>query len=987
MKFNQSKLSHSISWAIAVTAGVALAPHAFAQDEAKKEDAKQMTEVLVTGSKIKRADRETAQPVLTLTRDDIQKSGLASVGDILQKLSEAGPSLNRQFNNGGNGEVRIDLRNLGSARTLVLVNGHRWIPSAQALDGAVDLQSIPASMIESIEVLKDGASAIYGSDAIAGVVNVITRANYDGAEANAYFGQFDKGDGTTQEYGLTLGTSSDRGSVMTNIAYHKDDPVFAGDRAIAAVPTFGFDGGNTLAGASSTIPNGRFTVRGLTGTRTLISGTPGTTAANFRPFDGTVDGYNFAPFNYLVTPFERHSLFTQGRYDLFDNISFSGHALYTDGQSKRLLAAEPLVFGTIGSNVFRQAIAVPIASAYNPFGADVTAVQRRMVEVGERIADRRTQTYRAGGEFTGSFGVGDRLFDWNVGGSYTQTNIGINSTGNLNGLRIQSALGPSFRDAAGVARCGTATAVIAGCVPLNVFGGVGTITRDMVNYITFVGHDSFDYNVKNYFAGLSGDVVELPAGMLKFAVGYEYRKEQGKDSPDALVVAGITSGNARAPTQGSTGINEYYFELDAPILKDLPGAELLDLRLAGRHSKYDPINGSAIGSTNNFSAGFQWKPIHDLKLRGNFNQGFRAPSISDLYSGRADSFPQLQDPCSDTFLFTRNAAGVATAIPGTSTAYANCRAAGVPVAAAGSTTRGYQQPNSQIRITVGSNPFLTPEKAKTYTLGFIYNPEFLEGFDVAVDWYRIKITNAISSVGGGFILDQCYNRATPNAAACALITRDAAGNITDLIAAGLNIGGEKTEGVDLNFGYKLPEFDFGKFKARVDTSYVSKYDSQNLGATTFASLVGNYFDRNGYYRIKSNAAIDWSLGEWNASWRMRFISGLDESCSKVVNVTNNLGNPTLADALCGNVYRNGETNARPDTNAFAGIGSEHHIGSVTYHDLRVGYDAPWDATVSVGVNNAFKKDPPISYATFANSYDPAYDTPGRFWYVQYNQKF
>src|SRR5688500_12431782 len=257
MTLKTTKLRDAITFAIAVST-IAGTGTAFAQEAApaQEKEATTLDRIEVTGSRIKRADIETSQPIFSLSRDDIQAQGLTSLGDVIHNLTAQGSTLNPTMNNGGNGETRVSLRNLGSNRTLVLVNGRRWV-GGTGLGGAVDLNTIPTAAVERIEVLKDGASTIYGSDAIAGVVNVILRQNFEGAEVNAYLGQFDKGDGTRQSYDFTIGSASDRFSAMLGIGYVKEEPVMAGDREISAVPTFGSTPG---FGGSSTTPDGRFCI-------------------------------------------------------------------------------------------------------------------------------------------------------------------------------------------------------------------------------------------------------------------------------------------------------------------------------------------------------------------------------------------------------------------------------------------------------------------------------------------------------------------------------------------------------------------------------------------------------------------------------------------------------------------------------------------------------------------------------------------------------
>jgi len=288
----------------ALAAGLASTGAAFAQDQ--DEDKAELDRIEVTGSRIKRADIESASPVFVIQREEIERTGMTSVGDLLQDLPIAGAALNTQFNNGGNGETNLDLRNLGSNRLLVLVNGSRYTAN---LFGGVDLNNIPVAVIKRIEVLKDGASAIYGSDAISGVVNVITRDDFEGMQANAQIGQFESdNDGEIQAYDFSIGTTSDRGSVFFNASYTKQEPVNAGDRTISKEPLFG----TGVFSGSSTTPQGRFF--GFFTGLGFITTDPGTVVdgpEDFKPFVFLNDAFNFAPDNYLVTPYERTSVFSQ----------------------------------------------------------------------------------------------------------------------------------------------------------------------------------------------------------------------------------------------------------------------------------------------------------------------------------------------------------------------------------------------------------------------------------------------------------------------------------------------------------------------------------------------------------------------------------------------------------------------------------------------------------------------------------------------------
>ncbi len=970
MSFINNELSKAVRLALTLgaAAGMVASTAVIAQDE------QELDTITVVGSRIKRVDIETSQPVFTLEKEDIKATGLTSIGDVIQNITTNGSALNSTFNNGGNGETQVSLRNLGSNRTLVLVNGHRWV-SSTGLGGSVDLNTIPSAAVERIEVLKDGASSIYGSDAIAGVVNVILRTDYDGAEANLEVGEFEDGDGMRQSYDFTIGTSTEKGSLMFTAAYVQEDPVFAGDREISAEPQFG----TGVTFGSSTSPFGRFQVcrgtfdanlaacRNATNTGAGVQNqpnglpgqftyNPGQSGTNFRTFAIPGDFFNFAPLNYLLTPQERTSIFTSGSYNFSDNLRFTTMAVYNERKSEQLLAAIPIVLGTgPGAGAVARTLSISPQSFFNPFGLPVSRVQRRAVETGGRLFEQNVDSFAFNGTFEGSFDFFDRGFSWDAGYTYTDSEQNDTENGQFNLLNLRQAIGPSFRDAGGVLRCGTPASgstpasIISGCVPINLLGADGSLTPEALAFSTFTGHDSSGYEMVNYFANITGDVFELPAGPLAFAAGYEYRKEQGFDEPDAIVAGGNTTGNGRKGTAGGYSLDEYYLELNIPILKDVPFAQLLEISLASRYSDY-----SNFGDTTNNKAGFKWKPIDDLLFRGNYAEGFRAPAISELFQGVSDSFPRLSDPCSR--------APVGNLFAGLTLAQQQrCIAAGVPAG-------GYDQGNSQIRITVGGNQNLQPEFAINKTLGVVYSPGYVEGLDLSLDWWNIKIDGFIGGLGGQTIADQCIREG--NQGACGLITRGPDGSIIGLLSAGLNLGQIEVEGWDFTASYRLPEFSFGQFSLVWDNAYMSKYVVQAFEGDPEDNIVGEYFDRDNYWRLRSNFNLRWELGDWGASYGLRYYSRQDEEQCGVQGIS------AAFDLLCND----------PDGANGDGVLS-NQIGGTTYHDIQFSWNAPWNGKIAVGINNFTDKDPPVATETFANSFDPQYEVPGRFWYMQYSQRF
>ena len=921
---------------------------------AQEQEATTLDRVSVTGSRIKRVDLETSQPVFTMDREQIAAQGQTSIGDIIQNISVNGSSLNSSYNNGGNGENRVNLRNLGSSRTLVLVNGRRWV-GGTGLGGAVDLNTIPTAAVERIEVLKDGASTIYGSDAIAGVVNIILRQNFDGAEANAYFGQYDKGDGSRQSYDFTIGSAGERWHATLGVGYVKEDPVWAGNRKISAVPTYG---ALPNTGNSSTTPEGRFGYYGQVdvdedGKPVYASTLPDGSAGYFLTGDGgstwrpytSADSFNHAPGNLLLTPQERTSVFADAGFSITDNVRFKSTVTYNERKSEQILAAMPITLGRVAPGTNGANIVISADNIYNNTGRDIDYIQYRAMETGGRIYKQNVKTYGFNGGLEGDFEIGSRFWNWEAGmfyGKNDQTDI---TTGFFNISALRNALGPSFIDADGIARCGTSSSVIDGCVPMDMLSGAGSLTPDMIKYAGFTAHDVYGYEQKTYYGSIGGELFDLPGGALAFSLGLEHRNESGFDDPDALINSGDTTGNARTATSGGYSLDEAYLELAIPLLSGVTGAQLLDFSVATRFSDY-----SNFGDTTNSKFGFRWKPIHDLMVRGNWSQGFRAPSISELFSGVSDTFENVKDPCAGSVEGVANPASPASC-------------AGVP---------RYPQANSQIRTTVGGNTQLGPETSVSKTLGFVYSPSFVQGLDVSVDWWNIKIEDAIYAQTAQQMLNACYDKGVSSI--CSLITRDPTGQIANMQAVPNNVGTMEVEGWDVTFGYRLPETRFGSFNFVLDTTYTSSYTIEDP-VTEASNRVGNYLDRDNYWRIRSNALIAWQLGDFGANLAARYYSSQVEDCTGSNFTGGATGNFGL---LCSNPDKLG-VGGKPDP--------QNKIPSVTYTDLSGYWKTPWNGQITIGVNNAFDRDPPKAYTTFANSFDPQYEIPGRFFYMRYNQKF
>ncbi len=943
-----------LSMALCLGLGCALTtPAVFAQDDSVEE----LGKVQVTGSRIRQSQIEGIEPTQTISREDIDRSGLTSVGDILQQLTQSGSALNTRFNSSGNfgfpsngggigaGATQVDMRHLDPGRVLVLVDGLRWVAgsSASGVSNAVDMNTIPVGIIERIDILKDGASAIYGADAIAGVVNIITKKSMQGVEIRAYAGAFDEGDGETGSIDLTFGTQTDKIDLIFNVGYTDQKEVSAADRVLSAFPV-PFTG---VTRGSSGTPQGRFLLNDINGTTidcTLNAGVVGPinydsnspcNGDDYNTWDNG-DRFNFAPFNFYVTPSKRANVFGQVNVELTEDVSWFVKGVYNNRKSTNQAAPEPIFIGPFAeAGAIADNIVIDASNPYNPFGVNVFEdgfgfIGRRPLEAGPRVFNQDVDTVYFSTGLEGSFTAAERNWFWDVKGAYGQNQANQRKTGALNIARIATALGP-------VDVCNNTP----GCVPLNIFGGQGggegTITPEMLNYISFIQSDNSEQELTDFTANISGDLIELPAGPLSVAVGYEYRKKSGFFQPDAIVVAGESNGVPASPTSGEFSVDEFYAEFLIPALADVPGAELLDFSVAFRSSDY-----STSGSDTTSKFGFKYMPTQNLLLRGTFAEGLRAPSIGELFGSQARFDAQLNDPCN----FGGNGA------PG---------CAGVP--------SDYEQLNPQISTVTGGNPNLSPEEAETLTLGVVYSPAWADGtswsnsLDFEITYYDIEVDGAIQAVDAQLILDTCAQN--PADVLCSAFTRDSFGNIQDFSTQLTNIGSIETSGVDFNVSWTSPQYNWGFIQSTWNNSFVNEYTefnpSNNASGFIGRDLDGIEVSDSGIPNWNSNLYTTFNVRDWKITWGTRFIGGLTENCADFL----------IGQGLC--------------SDEAAGTNS---LGGTAYHDLQVIFPEWNTVQFELGVNNITDKQPPTCFSCSLNGYDPSnYDGEGQFGYVRATVKF
>ena len=703
-----SLLRDAIRTSLLAGATLAVSLPALAQD-APAGSATTLDRIEVTGSRIRQVDMETAQPVLTISRADIEGQGFRTVSDILQNMTAAGsPAISRSealASGEAVGGQYIDLRNLGANRTLVLVNGKRL---GITTDGLQDVASIPSVMVDRIEILKDGASSIYGSDAMSGVVNIITRKNFEGAELNAYNGQYGDGDGSKQSYDFIMGLTGDRGSLTVAAEYHKEEGVWARDRWFSRDSYPGFPqhslspvgqwgNYNINTGLIQRNPDGSPVLDDDGNTKPMDAewyapnrGGDALGGDAFHP-QTSDDMSNAAQQMHVLTPLERRSLYVNGQYDITDSVRVPTDIGYNNRVSNSQIAGYPLQSTAVGAPMSAD-------SYFNPLDDGRAVDWRRRGWENPRTTESELTTWRFTAGLDGAFQLGERYFDWDAGYLYNKNELTKISNGNFYIPNVRNAVGPSFMDGSGNVVCGTPGNVIAGCTPWNPFAGFGTgavansLDDEAVRDYLFKQEHAFgETETTSYFANIAGSLAALPAGDLGFAVGYEYRNEEGGFTPDAISQSGDSTNLAAGPTFGEYDVNEFYAELNIPVLADVAFAQELSFNVASRYSDF-----STFGDTTNSKFGFKWRPIDDVLVRGTWAEGFaRRPSPTCTAAARRPSPPASATPA------TRfgNAAGSARCPAG--------RGGELPPAGRGFVPTESPPPDP-VPFTSGSNPCCSP---------------------------------------------------------------------------------------------------------------------------------------------------------------------------------------------------------------------------------------------------------------------------------------
>ncbi len=929
------RFSATISALLAMVAGL-LPVSVFAQEGAVVE------EIVVTGSRLKRSDLNSISPITVLSEEDLKASGNLTLEDFLQDLPAAsgGADFGSTVNNGNPGLATVQLRGLGPNRTLVLLNGHR--PAQAGTDGIVDLNMIPTAIIERIDVLRDGASTVYGSDAIAGVVNIITKKDFEGFQLDLD-GQI-TGEGDGEQYGVsgTWGSNFDRGNIVLSAQYTRRDTIWQKDRSFSECPlTDGTGGLRTVCSGSGTTTPAQIVAD--TGSFVVDQGT-----GAVRPFDSNADAYNYAAASYMVTPQKVWSLYGSGNYMLVEDSNFTTVDAYIEGgftnrESEQLLAA----VGTFWSPN------VPADNPLNPFG-DVlcatnpnctgpqdVAIARRLAETGGRDFLQDASSWRFVTGLRGDFTNG---WSWDVSYNYADWTDSQRDGGRAVQPRIEAMLDPDLCAADPL------------CDPTQ--GGVGlwdafnrdSLTQAQQAYGTVAVNTIERSRMRVFQANFNGDFLgafETPGGEWSWAAGYERRSEKASSLPDGGSALGAVYSTPGNPTEGSYRVDEFYGELSMPLLADMTLIHQLTAEVSFRWSDYDFVS----DSSDNWKFAVEYAPIQDLRLRYTYSDGFRAPNLSERFLGQQQTAASYSDPCNlwDTI--------------GSATIQANCGPGGDNLPA------GFQANAPQATTIEGGNPDLEPETSESHTFGVVWTPTFLAGLSVTLDWYDITIDDAVGTAGTGNVITRCYNSPGFTDPLCALLLgpgfvgegasnqapdrRNAINQVTGIALTNQNLSSFETAGLDFTVDYSF-DTNIGNWLLRLTGTYIDKYNYLPFEGGEEEQLAGKFgidpYNKNAiaaFPELAMNVSATWTRDSWGGTIMFKWFDETEDG---------------FDGSACGNVC----------------VAKDR-----VYVDLQ-GYYTWNNHRFVLGARNLTDEDPPyMTNYDDMNTLHYSYETAGQYWYARW----
>ncbi len=764
---SRSKLASAIKFGLIASVSTT----AFTVSTSAVAEEAKVERIAVTGSRIQRQDMETASPVTVIDAATIKAEGFTSVDQMLQaQTSMAGAAVGSSTNNGADGVAQVDLRGMGSQRTLVLLNGRRMVNSGSGADSAVDLNSIPVAMIARVEILKDGASAVYGSDAIAGVVNIITKKDFEGFQIDVTGGMTDKSDGENGEISALYGFNTDTGNYTFGAAYSERRGVVQSDRDW------------TDPGASSFIPNGS------------LGGMVKDENGNWVDRE---EGYDYTQDSFYQTPSKRYSLFANMTQELGDDLVLTGDILYTKRKSNQQMAPQPanldLDVCEAGDDPTTcvELDQDMIDAGITPNDKGQVNYRKRMSDVGPRIYTQDTDTLRVSAGLAGSIDVNTGM-DWDISYTYGK---------NKADTAVENSINASIMT----------DAIYADQDPW--FTGQPMTDQDLLNSVAYTEEADGGNEQHVFSAGLTGELFDLDAGAVAYAIGAEYRYESGYYNPDPIVVAGESTAAQQDPTDGNYNVISVFQEVSVPFTDKLTG------EFALRFDDY-----STFGNASTWKIGLTYEATDDLMIRTVAATGFRAPSVSELYGGNSGSFDYLDDPWEN-------------------------------------------EQDPQILVIRTSDEDLKPEESESYTAGLVYSPSYVDGMSLTVDYWRFKVKNAIARMDTQNGLNNCF---AGDQAACEAFNIGPNGDLDNLTNSLTNVGYQDTSGIDFNLAYSFEALSLD-WTVSNDTTYLLNFEQDGVDYTN--TIDGNF---GAYAQVRNNFSIKAGQDDWNVMYFNRYIGEMDD---------------------------------------------------------------------------------------------------------------
>jgi len=952
-------------------------------------------EIVVTGSRIRSANLESTTPVTQVTAADVVTQGVTRIEDLVNQLPQAFAAQNVTVANGATGTATLNLRGLGSPRTLVLIDGRR-MPYGGVTNSAADINQIPTQMVERVDVLTGGASAVYGSDAVAGVVNFIMKKDFEGVQVTSQYSTYwhendftgpgetklrdviaaravtnpaefalpdsTVTDGEGKELSLMVGVNSGdgRGNITAYATVFDGDQVLQRDRDYSACSLNPATGASFTCGGSSTSAGGRFT--DFAGGYDLTVDT----ATDPRAWNGATDQYNFGPLNHYQRPERRYSLGAMGHYEFNEHADVYTQLMFNDYESIAQIAPSGNFFETNSINCNNPLLPsgwlddIGCTPGMVAAGDSITMyIGRRNVEGGGRQQSFANNSFRAVAGVRGAINDG---WGYDVSAQYSNVRANTSTLNYFVTPRLQRAL--NVVDVGGVPTC---QSVIDGtdlaCVPWNPFVP-GGITQDQLTYLQASGLQIGRISQEIYNGVITGDLgvynikSPLASDGVQLVFGTEYRRDTLDNTVDALQTQGLLAGSG-GPTigiSGSTKVNELFMEARVPLAQDQAFAESLSFDTAYRYSDYGDV------TTDTYKFGLEWAPIQDVRVRGSYQRAVRAANVVELFTAQGfNLFDAPGDPC-----------GAQARDPTASDA--ECIATGVPAALVGAAS--LDSPAGQYNFLQGGNAGLTPEESDTYSYGVVLTPRFAPGLAITVDYFDIQIDDTISTFGAQNTLTACYSGG--DAAACSRIVRNpgtgqlwiGTGNVVDL---NTNIGSLSTKGWDINIGYTGLEMGrFGSLGFNLTGTYLEELITTpvpGLDLDPDPNRTRDWYDCVGFY---STVCSSNSVGAPSPQWRHRFRTSWQTPWDVDVSLTWRYYHSVNG--------LDGPNNLMPETNL------DYELGSEDYFDLAANWAITEKASVALGINNVLDDNPSISGAVGTtgngNTFPQTYDALGRYVFLR-----